>query len=298
MLDLGRLQLCVAELTPTQARILARLPLAGADDERLEGTIVGPRSIYSHTLPAKFPLRPIAAAGELLAEAILPEPCYWMPAAPLLYDVQIFVNRGGRIVAQERRLLGLRPLVARGLRLRLADHNWVPRGVHNRSIVTAELAEWHNLDTVLIDPSPPDDLCRQASEIGVLLMAELSGANDHIRRELLRLSRWPAVGLAVVESPERLEPQIRASAPNMLLVSRLVTNATAPPAWANALLIDAHDQESLIRIAGQTSAPVLAERRLPTTASLAAARAACDTLQRDLAQGLASQGIEIAGYVV
>jgi beta-galactosidase/beta-glucuronidase len=69
-----------------------------AGSAELTGTISGPRVEGSRTLPATIALRPIAHAELPGAEAILPDPCYWSPERPFLYDVTLELRRKDQVV--------------------------------------------------------------------------------------------------------------------------------------------------------------------------------------------------------
>jgi hypothetical protein len=136
----------------------------------------------------------------------------------------------------------------------------------------------------------------------VLLIAEVKG---DLAAELTRLSRWAAVGIAVVAQGTDVSDAVRAAAPNLLFAQRAADFKSARP-WAQLILADAASDPSpsgrgqgegapdqLAMLAKNSPLPILAQRRLPEPQSLNAARAACDRLQADLAP----LG-DFAGYLV
>lgn len=74
----------------------------------LAGTMSGPRRKGSRTLPATVPLRPIADAAPA-AEAILPDPCFWSPEMPFLYDIRVELRLGHHVVDSATFCIALHP---------------------------------------------------------------------------------------------------------------------------------------------------------------------------------------------
>jgi hypothetical protein len=112
---LSRVELFFGEATDTQCRIYARAPRdTSVDDLRLMGTISGPQSMYAQTLPATFSFSDRGPGPTLLAEVILPDPCFWTPETPQLYQVNIELHRAGDVVVSERRMFGIRRLGVQG----------------------------------------------------------------------------------------------------------------------------------------------------------------------------------------
>jgi hypothetical protein len=64
----------------------------------LSGTISGPRSNASRTLPATVELKASRAGNAPHAEAILPDPCFWSPELPFLYDISLELRHAGHAI--------------------------------------------------------------------------------------------------------------------------------------------------------------------------------------------------------
>ena len=65
----------------------------------LTGKISGPYVEGSRTLQATIKLRSIAMDSTApTAEAILPDPCYWSPERPFLYDISLELLREDQVV--------------------------------------------------------------------------------------------------------------------------------------------------------------------------------------------------------
>ena len=304
---LDRVTMRVVEMSGVVARVLVELPPLGeaassltAAPIALRGTIDGPHCQYASTLTATVSLRtPMGHAslpGEprrVTVEAAIPDPCFWTPQLPHRYRLKLELACGGEVLARSERWLGLRPLSVRGRGLHFDGANWVLRAADQLLMPGAELSQWREESLAMIVASPDDELCERASQIGVLLVAELTGSAKHIIAELQRLSRHAAVGLAIVKSTEPLDASVRHAAGGIILVQRIDNpdaNAGLPSSagidvelpWRQALLVDASDPQ-FTEVTSTESLPVLVERTTAPCATPAAARRACDTLQADTA---------------
>jgi len=301
--ELERLEVFFGDANPAEARIYARLPRhEDIADCRLTGEVVGPRSSVARTLPAKIPftLQPEAAStGDrwLLAEAVVPDPCFWTPASPNLYDVRVELQRGSQTVAEVSRTLGIRRLARRRRRLVFDGDTWALRAMCSERLPPdTPLAEWHAAATAMVVADPDERLCEAASQIGVLLIAKVTAAADSLPCTVKRLSRSAAVGMVVIN--EDLDDDVvvnaRRRARNVLFAWKTASlSFPEPPAWADAVVCPVDDVQKLSSWAAECSLPVIACRPAGQQDTVSAARAACDRLQRDLA----GRG-DWAGYLV
>jgi hypothetical protein len=107
---LEQLEVFFGRATPAEARVYARIPAAGLPaGTRLTGSVRGPHSAHSKTLPAAFPLVDRGPGSTRVAEAVVPDPCFWAPDAPFLYEVRVSLEVGGQDWAQAEQILGIRP---------------------------------------------------------------------------------------------------------------------------------------------------------------------------------------------
>src|SRR4051812_6948047 len=95
---LDNLDVFYCELTPARATVYARLEgLGSTAGLSLTGYVRGPRCFYSKTLPATFRLQDAGPGPSLLAKSLVPDPCYWSPETPHIYDVTVELRNGADV---------------------------------------------------------------------------------------------------------------------------------------------------------------------------------------------------------
>jgi hypothetical protein len=293
--DLSQLDIFYGDLTANRAYVYARLPRP-ADDAglTLTGFVRGPRCLHAETLPLTAKLVDLGPGPTLLARALVPEPCFWSPDLPAIYDVTVNLQLGAETIAGERREIGLRSLGVQGRNLVLAGKRWVLRGVTASSTSTTLPRAWHDASAAYVAEEAGDEQLAEASQFGALTAVHIRGDAEQTAAALRRLAQQPAAALAVIDGqlPSEFEPA--AIAPNLLLAQRLHANVNLPvQSWAQAIWANTQDTRVLEFLVGAIDRPIIAVRHLISPLPLDQARAACDVLQRDLAPiG------QFAGYVV
>jgi hypothetical protein len=285
-----RLEIFFGAASETMCRVYARIDFPQPlDRAQLTGTLTGPTCLYSETLPATFSFVDRGPGESLLAEAVVPEPCFWTPEMPHLYRAEVQLRDGGKLLAQVECTFGIRPLGAGGGKLLYAGRVWVLRGVSSDELPPVELAAWHDGDTAMLVRDPDDALCEAASRVGVLVVADLATADAGAMR---RLSRWPAVGVVAV--PGSVAPELTQLGRNTILAQRFSAGEPVSPAsWARAAICELAQTDCLPEGLAGCAVPLIAMRRADKLESVVAGRAACDRLQRDLAPFG-----QFAGYIV
>jgi len=301
--SLDRIEVFFGEANNAEARVYARLEFTKAPgDCRLAGRVIGPTCEYAHTLSAAIPLimkrlpanAITAQPPALLAEAVVPDPCFWSAELPFLYRVEVELHRGTELLAKTQRLFGIRPLGAVRRRLVFEAKPWVPRGMNLGGVPQAPLSEWRAADLAMVVECPSETLCGDASRLGALVVAEIVGSPPVLESEVQRLSRWPAVVIAVLNSTTPLDAGIRTKARNLLLAQSFGPGtAIEPAAWADVSICEGGDAADLSRRAVSCRIPVIARRPAAWRDDLVQARGECDLLQRELA----GTG-DFAGYFV
>jgi hypothetical protein len=300
---------------------------------QLAGTVSGPVCPYAQTLPASFALSDRGPGTALLAEALVCDPCFWTPQLPYLYQVVVELRRGAQVIERAQRPFGIRRLGAQGRNLIFERKRWVLRGIAADELTVADsvenrlgegdspvlprdhpadgarrktgtvsaglgigfdLAEWREASVAMVVKCPDDALCREASQVGVLLVAEISGSIDDLAAQLHRLGRWPAVGIAVIDGMPEPQAALRRAAPNILLAQRFGPGEPVLPApWAHVALCEVGDALELPAPVADGRGPTIVLRRACPQSNVSQARSLCDRLQRDMA----SIG-DFAGYLV
>lgn len=291
--ELPLLDVFFGELSVHRASIYARLPRP-IDDAGLKitGHVRGPRCRLAQTLPVNANLVDLGGGPTLLARAVMPEPNFWSPDNPSIYDVTVNLQQHGKILATARRSVGLRALGVRDRRLHFEGKNWVLRGVAAASTIASHPADWHSVSSAYVAEHNIDRFV-ETSELGVLAIAPIDADGD-ISLQLRRLALHPAAALAVIRIPPGKQFKLTGIAPNIILAQTLPAFGTfEPQAWAQAIWAETTDANTLTQLQTMFEIPIIAVRPLTTPQPLANARAACDELQRDIA----SLG-QFAGYVV
>jgi hypothetical protein len=283
-------QLFLGDASDAEARVYAVLPRAGlCDDARLEGELVGPRCRYSQTLPGRIRFVDRGPGPTLLAEAIVPDPCFWTPDLPFLYSVELRLAGVNAATAQPftvKQPFGIRRLGAHQASIFLDARRFVPRGVSIDDSHPDMAKAARDAASALYLDDPADDFLREASEEGVVLAvsARQPKSPDPLRAELIRLSRWPAVAMVVLDSDLPAGRELRLAARNTLLAQRIIEGNPSPTAvcpWAHLLWWEI--DRSTTTAAPPHDVPIVVYRTADQATSLAARRRACDDLQVNLA---------------
>jgi Glycosyl hydrolases family 2 len=306
---LDNLDVFYGELTPARATVYARLEgMENTTGLSLSGVVCGPRCFYSKTLPATFRLHDAGPGPSLLAKSLVPDPSYWSPETPHIYDVTVELRKGTEIIASEVRQIGFKPLGISGRFFTWEGKPWVLRGVSTR-LGCFDAAHWHDRTTCAVFAGWQDDetLLRSLeglSSYGVLTWIFVVAEIKHsiLRHWVSQLSRFPCVaGLVLLakESSEVFTPDIFAAAPN-LLIGCAGKGVTPTDSRGKFFWIRPDYGRSLNDFSTSDRPIVVVQELKPAMASwsrepfrLEQARAACDKLQADLAP----YG-QFAGYIV
>lgn len=278
------------ELKHDAAQIYVRVPgLPGGQQWSIRGMLRGPECRYAKTLPIHVPLVDCGAGPTLLARGLLTEPCFWSTELPMIYRLRVEIRRDGQIVARHEQDLGLRFLGIRKRSFYWLGQRWVMRGIFHEEVPETPVTKWKEHVAAMVIAEPSDELCREASLDGVLIVARIGGRATQIEDGLRRLARWPAVGLVLIEGFAGESNAFRRVAPNLLLASRL----SEQPTLSGDVLVVGYDELQTVPREFLESHPIVVHRSTRRAASLEEARQQCDVLQRDVAW----LG-DFAGYVV
>ena len=291
---LSNLDVFHGDLTVNRAYVYARLARP-ADDAGLSlvGQVRGPRCKLAETLPVTSPLVDLGPGPTLLAQALVPDPVFWSPDLPAIYDVTVNLLRGTEIIATARREIGLRSLGIRGRNLFLNGKRWVLRAVSQEATTAQSPRDWHEVQAAYINTGCSLRDLIEASECGTLALVHVVKDSVPAISHLRQLARFPAVAIAVIDAP--LPPDFRKSqvAPNLILAQLIRPDRETRHQWAELLIVCADRAGHIPEASIHGELPIIAARHYQPPADLPTARAACDALQRDLAP----LG-QFAGYVV
>jgi hypothetical protein len=288
---LEELELIQGEFGPSKAVLYARLPTPPtAGDWQLSGKVRGPLNDFSETLPTQFGFRDLGAQPTLLAAATIVDPCAWLPGSPMRYEIEVSLERNGKVVETAKRGAVLKDFAIRGKSLYLGGKRWVARGCVRRSI-HGSLHLWREAECIRVIRRIDYGLLMESNRIGLPTIVVPRDSETLSILELRRLSRYGTVMMVVYPTEKVPDEAIASSAPNLVLAQMLKPDEPLLP-WVHCAWVNAASTESFAKIVGNMNVPVVAFRRSFAT-SLPEARAAIDTLQADLAPiG------QFAGYVV
>ena len=290
----SELQLFVGDASDAEARVYATLPRAGlADDAQLTGELVGPQCRYSKTLPARVRFVDRGPGPTLLAEAVVPDPCFWTPELPFMYSAELRLsgadaaeNGLAPAPAVVRRPFGIRRLGVHRTSIYLDAKRFVFRGVHLDAPKIEDLKAAREATSALYLEKPSDAFLQEASEEGVFLAVHFGKktSQDKLIAELARIAKWPAMAIAVLNHDVLAGKELRLAARTMLLAQRITgadASATSLSSWAHLLWCVAGREEAAI-ISPPRILPVIVCRPAAEAATIAERRRNCDHLQADL----------------
>jgi hypothetical protein len=293
---------------PAEARVYAVVTLAEKHRDELKkfqlsGHLIGPECDFAHTLPARIPFAHRGSDNTLLAEAIVPDPCFWTPELPFLYRAELELRDEVESSEKFSQTVGIRRLGVRGRELYFEGKRFVLRGssghVDWKAPTESGMVFLRQTWTAAIVPWPTAALCELASHRGVLLIADLRSAHSNsvpsaAAAAVDEVAQWPAAAMAIVDANTLplIEPR---GAVRNLLIGQSVSADKPVAAAPNTQIIFAEvgELEDFVVRFRNCDRPIIAVRRLPEPVKIEEARAACDALQRDLAP----YG-DFAGYVV
>jgi hypothetical protein len=279
------------EVTDRMAHVYVRAARTGPDDPRtLSGWIRGPHCALSHTLPATISIHDMGDGPTLLGAAAVPDPCFWSTQLPALYDVHVELRDGARVVTTFDQTIGIRRLGAAGHNLLWEGKRWVLRGVGGRQkIILKEpvdefVATFRDAAAAMVLVDPDQAICSHASQAGVTVIARLTDPANLIE-QLSELGRFGAVAVAILPADiATSDLTLHSAAPNLLLAEHFCGGTAINPAfWADLIVCQVSDPARFHDLVATCPLPIVAERLLNEPESIAAARQACDRLQRDLA---------------
>jgi hypothetical protein len=275
----------------TESRVRVTLVASGDVDLRGEWELYGPRCEYGRTLASTFRGR-ATEAGDV--EFLVTEPCYWSPAMPFLYEVR----RTDFQADGETHCFGLRQLIAHGRNLRLGGERIVLRGAACQGLDADTASRAHAAECSVALSATDEFEFSEASRLGALVLLDATRFDGDLATLLERISWQPGVAVVTL-SRERLElaRELPGRAAGVLLAQQFdslawgdANSMASGVAVIVAMLADGERPPAWMATCGR---PVVATRRGTAYADFEEARAACDSLQAELAPEF-----DLAGYFV
>ena len=262
----------------------------------ISGQVSGPFCSATRTLSAQYKLYASADKGRQVFKAVLPDPCFWAPGFPFLYQAEIKICVSGEGETSESFPLGIRPLTMRGHDFLYAGRRYVMRMVDVPQLVETAGHQEALFDicletgSVLFLRTPKESICQHATQKGVLLAVQVESTNsEYVLSELKQYARWPAVGMVILSADLVLDTPLDFPAVSLV---RAVTHRCGQniPSWAQVLIVDEKGLED--DFSARKNLPRLVFCQMESQDSITAARRVCDDLQRRTAAWP-----KIAGYI-
>jgi hypothetical protein len=110
------IEISVGDVNDVEAHVFARYVVAESacaqpaetETVKLRGTLSGPYSTQTRTLPAEIKFRDLGPQRSGLAQAVVPDPCIWSAELPQFYRVDVEAVRNEQIVAEYHGHVGLK----------------------------------------------------------------------------------------------------------------------------------------------------------------------------------------------
>ena len=228
---------------------------------RITGDIYGPQCHRSHTLPARYTFADQGPGSSFLAQAILPDPCFWSDQVPSLYQATWQLNQPQQAGIQQQALLGLRSLAIKNRQLVLNTESWEFQAAAIRRLSNWSVEQYHQQSLVMLLEQPDTSLLKEASELGTWVVAVLSGDEDEICEQLSQMAACPAVCMGIIRSPIKTPERLRHVAPNLILGQWLQDPSDLPLAnWSQLLFCECSTPETLSGYIEGCSVPLIAVR--------------------------------------
>ena len=174
-------------LDPAEAELrITVIPEQPAEGLEIRGRLMGPRCAYSNTIEVAYPLRPLVRGGEapvgLVKRVLIPEPSFWEPSCPFLYEGPLELLQGNDRLAQWQLSHGLRTFKMRPRGLLLNGNPFVLNGVVRDHLDAPDAAALRQagVDAVLTVLSESFDLWDQSDRLGFLVVARVGSTNEEL----------------------------------------------------------------------------------------------------------------------
>ena len=184
-----------ADPTDAELRVVVR-PECLTPTTEIKGRLMGPRSPYAGTVEIAYPFREIARTDHILLRVVIPEPNFWEPHTPLLYEGPLELWQDGVRCEHIHLRHGIRTVQLGSSGLRLNGKPCPLRGVRADAFTEQDARRWHAEGVnLLLTPARDDnmDLWRLSDRFGLLVLGLVTEAHQ-----------WPRWALACQRYPSYL----------------------------------------------------------------------------------------------
>jgi hypothetical protein len=266
--DSARIEVRNHILNPAEAEIWMMVqpihPLAGGE---LRGRLVGPRCPYATTVEVAYPVRPLpgqlAKAGDLTARVLIPEPSFWDPEAPFLYQGSVELWKDGKRCFEAEISHGLRVLQLDKGGLRCNSRGLTIRGVPRRQLAAEDALQLRREGyNTLLSPVSAEtaQVWDAADRFGFLVLGRLPDMDTAFRQaESLKFHAsclgWLLPGDALADGALPATELARLQSGNGQLLG--VELDRHPPSWLLQGIQFIFARDDLLPLEGEVRRPVL-----------------------------------------
>ncbi len=259
------------------------------------GSLRGPSCRYAKTLASSFPIprsEVLQPGASTFTQTSIVDPCYWTPRLPFLYEFASDIAYADGTSESSSHTVGLRRWEVDGRSFRLERKRMVLRGAVISAEHDVDLLAARDAEVAIAIKNPSTDFLQQASEIGVMVVADTRQSEADLTKTLLGYTWQPSVALVIPEMDAAYVPH------SQLLAEVVGANGEFSPDsaredWSQVIVVELNEDERPPRAMQQIDKPLIAIRRGVDYSDLHEARAACDRLQAELAPEF-----DLAGYFV
>lgn len=184
-----------ADPAGAELRVVVR-PEAMTPTIEIKGRLMGPRSQYATTVEIAYPYRELARTDHLVLRVLIPEPSFWEPKTPLLYEGPLELWDAGACCERITLMHGIRAvqLGDKGLRVNGRPHR--VRGVSVSHFNEHDARRWHDeeVNCVLMPARTESmELLELCDRFGLFALGKVDEAHE-----------WPRWPLACQRHPSFL----------------------------------------------------------------------------------------------
>ncbi len=206
-----------ADPAGAELRVFVRPEQINATTE-IKGRLMGPRSAYAQTVEIAYPFRELARTEHILLRVLIPEPNFWEPKTPLLYEGPLELWQDGERVEQIRLRHGIRSVQLGPQGLRVNGKPFSAQGVIVPSFTEENAQRWHadGINLVMIPARDENiELLALSDRLGLFVLGRIEEGHQWPRWPLA-CRRYPSFLGCVVAPGVRLPERDMAAGAGLL----------------------------------------------------------------------------------